>query len=1782
MAAGGRRVSAERVRERRRAAVRKRVHDKALVEVRGCLRDWDDGRDAAREAKAVAETIIAPEYEGRVLIELLQNAHDAHLAGAADGRIEIRLDEDEGEHGTLYVANGGKPFGGKNFKDLCSIALSSKRADAGIGHKGVGFKSVLHLCDAPEIYSVAREGSRVPDGFTFRFARLDDYDALAREVAPERVGFADYLKENLLTLKVPVFLEEAPKSVHNFVRRGFVTVVRLPLKSADARSAAGAQVRELMDDSAPFELFLDRLERVRLERRVAGKTRGKTYDRQVEVLHQARGLKVQQVTLRRRMRLIVVCGKANPDRAREALTASIEKSGMRRDWMAWEKKAEVRVAVPVTDPLREGRLYAFLPMGEQIPAPVRGFVHAPFFAEMNRRSFNEAVPWNGLLLDTVAETCARAVLATAEGRAPVPAGALVDLMCWRSPTALTRLASSFQRLGHGIAEVPLIPVIATASGTRTSLHRAVLWERKEHATAFTPHAVAASGVTELLDPQLHSVRLRRLVSLARSVGTRLEPPPERLASWAERLAEAAARAPFDPGWWADFYYDLSQEFPDGSDLTGKRIILTSESALPAPAGREGVFFDRESPRGGPLPALPDGLSGRLHFVHEGIAWTGKGRKRRAQGRTWLRTASLVHEYGADRVLEVVAAALRADGEGGVEDGVRLACLRYACAVSHALETEGRRAPQLKDLRVPTRGGWQEASRAMFGPGWPGEHSSIDDTLTRFLERARGLSSVLTQTEQRLLPRPEELCGDTLPVEAMRRFLERHDVAHGLRPRHEVFRTEVRGQDLNWPARFWVPNRRDLLPQWRTTAERWPNRRRVGYLKVAYHSRAHSADVLPGQDDYAAFGEEDRRLYAELIVHGLAFSWLDSALEMHFVRHTDSAGTPWPTPLAAFLAQAPWIPQTTVPGAPAEGIVFATAGRAWWWQGTQSPPPFLSVVPATLRSRRSAKLVARLGLLGIRSWDDPGTALDRLSHLPNLVQAGPHLREGRHAHEIGQEYEKAWAQLLPANGGTRTTDGGPATPPHRLLVHRAGALEPLDAAETDEPVFVPDPDGAQNRALLDRVPVPVIPIRDRALGARVHAFLDQGTTFDVQRCGDATHDIQADGLPVREAMRLPLTQYAGPWLLTLVAALVEFDEERASRTEPVTVAEATTLLRRCEVTVADEAVVWIAGHRLTENGTDRALLHPHPDRPCVVVMHNGARTGWRVLRTAAPALAALIRAPYLADILWKALTRLEERDLKTDDVSEEDLADVLELRQHQLRVILAERASQRSGSARLVPLLACLYLDLAEELQQRVEEFPDRAALLAWLTARTGAPDAERLMRLLDDDDPERQLRALSVTLAEANRAWRALSLPQIDNTDRHERQFATWLQRNRPALAERIRDAHADVHRSGRSLAAYVRLRGLPTLAPDPTWHTTLWDLTDQLLQAHADAWLTRSLPAQPPTSRALPPLTEVREASTTAVHQHLPRLRQLIQEWQRLHPTSHTVVPPPPQEVLRALDDEGLLDFEVLSTKALITWLSHHGHWPTDMPLSDRRAQLGLSPTSSSAPAGNSGTAAGTGQSGAPVPGPQVALNGRLVPAGPDDLAALAREVAADLTPEQRATSATAVTTLAPRIPRPRTPSQPGTGSQGGSYQAAGNDQDRTVPVGVAGEAAVAAWLHKQFGVEPQDSWKSSLRVHGLAGAQPGDDRLGYDFLIHDGDATYLYEVKASTGDSGEIILGESEVRRASRLAPGETYFIVYVSHVFDRDRRAITVLPNPFGAPDLAGYELVSTQLRLRFNIG
>jgi hypothetical protein len=150
------------------------------------------------------------------------------------------LHEDEGEHGALYVANAGTPMGHEDFKAICSLGLSTKRPDEGIGNKGVGFKSVLHLSDSPEIYSVSEEGARSFDGYRLRFARPSDF---AARVDPGRPGLADELRENVAALKVTVPLDDVPERVAAWARRGFVTVVRLELRSAQARAGTGADGR---------------------------------------------------------------------------------------------------------------------------------------------------------------------------------------------------------------------------------------------------------------------------------------------------------------------------------------------------------------------------------------------------------------------------------------------------------------------------------------------------------------------------------------------------------------------------------------------------------------------------------------------------------------------------------------------------------------------------------------------------------------------------------------------------------------------------------------------------------------------------------------------------------------------------------------------------------------------------------------------------------------------------------------------------------------------------------------------------------------------------------------------------------------------------------------------------------------------------------------------------------------------------------------------------------------------------------------------------------------------------------------------------------------------------------------------------------------------------------------------------------------------------------------------------------------------------------------------------
>src|SRR4051812_44721566 len=199
--------------------------------------------DFARSVKSMTDHTVH-EYGGRFLLELLQNGYDAHGVEQTDGRIAIVLRHDEGAHGSVYVANTGAGFTRSNVLAISNLGLSDKPVGEGIGNKGVGFKSVLQVSATPEIYS--RATAEPGRGYRFRFATAAD----VRDLAPNPATANDVL-ENVSLLNLIVPLTETPQAVSALWAAGYVTVVRLPLRSDAARSEAQARLNDLRESQVP-------------------------------------------------------------------------------------------------------------------------------------------------------------------------------------------------------------------------------------------------------------------------------------------------------------------------------------------------------------------------------------------------------------------------------------------------------------------------------------------------------------------------------------------------------------------------------------------------------------------------------------------------------------------------------------------------------------------------------------------------------------------------------------------------------------------------------------------------------------------------------------------------------------------------------------------------------------------------------------------------------------------------------------------------------------------------------------------------------------------------------------------------------------------------------------------------------------------------------------------------------------------------------------------------------------------------------------------------------------------------------------------------------------------------------------------------------------------------------------------------------------------------------------------------------------------------------------------
>lgn len=92
---------------------------------------------------AAMERYMSESYSGRILVELLQNADDAHSS-------RVFITE---QNGNVIFANNGRPFNESDVMAISRSGASDKKRGETIGYRGIGFKSTSFLSSEIIIYS---------------------------------------------------------------------------------------------------------------------------------------------------------------------------------------------------------------------------------------------------------------------------------------------------------------------------------------------------------------------------------------------------------------------------------------------------------------------------------------------------------------------------------------------------------------------------------------------------------------------------------------------------------------------------------------------------------------------------------------------------------------------------------------------------------------------------------------------------------------------------------------------------------------------------------------------------------------------------------------------------------------------------------------------------------------------------------------------------------------------------------------------------------------------------------------------------------------------------------------------------------------------------------------------------------------------------------------------------------------------------------------------------------------------------------------------------------------------------------------------------------------------------------------------------------------------------------------------------------------------------------------------------------------------------------------------
>lgn len=212
------------------------------------------------------ELATSRDYEGREILELLQNAADQAKAENVSGKVVIELTEVG-----LLIANNGKAFSVGGVKSLQNAHLSPKRLNQRqfIGCKGLGFRSILNWTRNPIILSGELAIYYSDEVSANKLQELMDESFELTDLVQRELGNN---KNDIILPKLPFPGFPIPTAMSGSVSQttsflfercqywkslGYSTVIGIPFEKAESFSKAMQQIESLRPEMLLFVPYLD-------------------------------------------------------------------------------------------------------------------------------------------------------------------------------------------------------------------------------------------------------------------------------------------------------------------------------------------------------------------------------------------------------------------------------------------------------------------------------------------------------------------------------------------------------------------------------------------------------------------------------------------------------------------------------------------------------------------------------------------------------------------------------------------------------------------------------------------------------------------------------------------------------------------------------------------------------------------------------------------------------------------------------------------------------------------------------------------------------------------------------------------------------------------------------------------------------------------------------------------------------------------------------------------------------------------------------------------------------------------------------------------------------------------------------------------------------------------------------------------------------------------------------------------------------------------------------------